>query len=189
MQQYRYYSADAETGHVRSSRSQAVSSSDYPELDEQRTNEEDLLIRKGRIFDESVVDIYGWQLPRWWPLTQASTILLLRAGFLLCAFLLFTSAFTSWEHSADARGELATANEIHWTASRLSYGTLSSLSYLPWDAVVEPYHVNEANITFVKLNHIAHNYGAVEGDLVTNNQHINVTWSINGKLTALLVQL
>lgn len=160
-----------------SSRNHELSSAD---VEDPSSREEDHLIRKSRLFDEASVDIYGWSLPLWWPLNQSSTILLLRSLFLFCAFLIFALALSSWRHGETARGELSSANEIHWTASRPSYRAVSSLAYLPWDALIEPYRIHEANITFIKLNHIAHNYAAVEEDLMTNNEHINVSWSING---------
>lgn len=125
---------------------------------------------------------------------KLSTATFLRVSlFLSFVALVLTLSFTlpKWIQNANADEEVTNKFTIfseynfNFSISHHPYPRLSSLAYLPWYGVAEPFRTMRANITSVRLGDEFHDYKR-NSERANANKILMVEWVIDGSSIAIM---
>lgn len=140
-------------------------------------------------------------LSSWWPFSSGHSLLSRKLWLAILALFIFLFAFSHLLYRRRFTGDRSRFGMGHSKKSLIKfsvtvspYDSISSLGYLPWDAIIEPYKLNNANITsvFMKGRTVIFSHKTLNGHSNDGRfrnskdlEDVTVIWNIDGKQQSL----
>lgn len=166
------------------------------------SNEADSLLSKSDMIydgefdpDHSLRRQIVFQLPSWWPFPPHVTHVIIKivSALAIVISLIFVFDYVKSQSNQDytSRNGIGygyghkDSSPIQFTAHVMPYEPIASLQYLPWDAIIEPYRVNVANISSVTLDGVDYTFASDSANKKSHKasiptMNLHISWNIDG---------